>query len=384
MNLAIFTESLPPNTDGVQKTMSFLADSLLEQDVNFKFFSPVKPESGYDWADRVRKVSSVPLALYKEYKIGVPYFDNLEYDLDFLNPDLVHIAAPSLMGLWALHYAKRNNIPVVSSYHTHWVHYFPYFGIGGLESYGWAFLKWFHSKCLKNYTPTPSAIAELEKHGIPNAELWQRGIELDKFSPRLRSTQLRQSIGADDKPILLFVGRLINHKDLDDLVVAHNMLKERYDYQIVIVGDGPMRQELEEKMPDAHYTGYLKGKPLYEWYASADLFVFPSTTETFGNVILESFASGIPAVGVAKGGVGDVINHGYDGFLAKPNDPVDFAVHIEKFLADSTLLKTLGRQGRETAKKYSWSAINSRLIDSYKSVIEGQQIKKPFIYSKAS
>ena len=384
MRLAIFTESLPPNTDGVQKTMSFLADSLMEDKVDFKFFSPVKPESGFSWVDRVRKVSSVPFFLYKEYKVGLPYFDNLDYDLDFLNPELVHICAPSLMGLYALNYAKRRNIPVVSSYHTNWIQYFPYFGLNGFENYGWAFLKWFHSKSLRNYVPTPSTITMLNEHGINNTELWQRGIELDKFSPDLRSMELRRSIGAGDKPVLLFVGRLINHKDLDDLVVAHNMLKEKYDYKLVLVGDGPMRQELEQKMPDAHYTGYQKGRSLYEWYASADMFVFPSTTETFGNVILEAFASGIPAIGAAQGGVGDVINHELDGYLARPRDPVDFAVYMEKLLADPALRIKLGKQARQTAKKYSWSAINQKLITSYETVISEYYVRQPYPYSLAS
>lgn len=276
-----------------------------------------------------------------------------------------------------MNYAQRNNLPVVTSYHTHFVDYFSYFGLSWLEPTGWAYLQWFHNKCRMTYAPSPSAVKELHLRGIRDVDLWQRGIELDQFSPTLRNQALRESIGADEKPVFLFVGRLINHKDLDDLVAANRILKSRgHDFKIVIAGDGPMRPELEAQLPDAHFTGFIYGKELATWYASADIFTFPSTTETFGNVILEAFASGIPAVGVAAGGVGDIITHEKDGLIAKPKDAYDFALNIERLLLDRQFSAELGLKARYTAETYSWSTINKKLLQSYEHFINKQKAIK--------
>jgi len=169
---------------------------------------------------------------------------------------------------------------------------------------------------------------------------------------------------------------LINHKDLEDLVEAHTILENRYDYKLVIVGDGPMKAELIEKLPEAHFTGYQYGEDLARWYASADIFVFPSTTETFGNVILEAFASGLPAIGVAKGGVADIINHGVDGYIAEPKNPADFAAKIALLLDNPDYRVLMGVQARVTAKNYCWNTINGKLIKSYERVIENYYNKK--------
>lgn len=376
MKLAIFTESLPPNTDGVVKTLSRLADSLLDENIDFKFFSPVKPENGFPWIDRIKKVSSIPLFLYKDYKLAWPYFSSINADLDAKKPDLVHICTPSLLGLFGMDYARKNGVPVVSSYHTNFVDYFSYFGLEGLEASGWNYLKWFHNRCEKTYVPSPSVISELQQKGIRDMELWQRGIELERFNPAKRSQQLRKAIEANGKPVLLFVGRLINHKDLEDLVEANKILANRYDYKLVIVGDGPMKVELMQKLPDAYFTGFQYGEDLARWYASADIFVFPSTTETFGNVVLEAFASGVPVIGVAKGGVADIINHGVDGYIAAPKDPADFAAKIALLLDKPDRRALMGTQARLTAQNYCWKTINGKLINSYKQVIEKYFNKK--------
>lgn len=370
MKVAYFTESLPPNTDGVVKTLCHLVDSLDENDVDFRFYSPVKPDDSYPWRDKVRKVASVPFALYSYYRVGLPYFHGIKQELDEFKPDLVHIVSQTLLGMYGMQYGRRVNIPVVSSYHTNFVSYFQYYGFKKAEKLGWQYLTWFHNQCDLTYAPSPSTVNELLEKGIHDVELWQRGIELDKFSPDHRSTDLRRSIGAEDKPILLFVGRLVKEKDLDDLIAADQILKARgNDLKIVIVGDGPMKEECHRRLPDAHLTGYQYGTDLARWYASSDIFAFPSTTETFGNVILEAFASGIPAVGVNKGGVADIIHHAQDGFIAQANDPVDFSDHVEKLIKDPPLRFETGVKARLTARSYSWSAINQALLRSYENII---------------
>jgi len=371
MRIVYFTESLPPNTDGVERTLVHLVETLETEDVDYKFYSPFKPDDNHRWSWRVRKILSIPFIFYTDYKLAIPYFHGLKAEIDKFNPDIVHVVSPTLLGIYGLQYAKKRNIKSVSSYHTHFVSYLSYYGFSKMfEEIGWQYLRWFYNQFDKTYAPSPSAVKELRSRNINNVELWQRGIKLDKFSPDFRNIEFRKSIEAENKTVLLYVGRLVKEKDLDDLIDANNILEKKgYDFRLVIVGDGPMREELHHKLPGAVLTGYKHGKELSEIYASADLFVFPSSTETFGNVVLEAFASGLPAVAVNKGGVADIINHGLDGFVAQPNSPKDFAWHIEIFLNNYDTLKRMGNIARETAKKYSWDTVNRRLLNSYENVI---------------
>jgi glycosyltransferase involved in cell wall biosynthesis len=270
-----------------------------------------------------------------------------------------------------LKYARRRKIKVVASYHTHFVSYLTYYGFHKkLEDVGWGYLRWFYNQFDRIFVPSASVAWELESHGFKRIELWQRGVNLKDFSRSFRDEKLRESIGAQNKPVLVFVGRLVKEKDLDDLVAANRLLrKKNYDYKLVIVGDGPMRAELEQKLPDAVFPGFLKGRDLSRWYSSADIFVFPSTTETFGNVILEAFASGLPAIVANKGGVVDLISDGQDGFIAKANSPRDLTAKISRLLEDRELLKKMGAAAEKKARFYGWSEVNKRLIRSYEKLI---------------
>jgi len=370
MKVAYFTESLPPKQDGVVKALCHLVDTLESEKIEYKFYSPVKPDLSVSWTGNVRKVSSVPFALYDYYRMGLPYFEGIFDELDDFKPDLIHVVSQTPLGCYGMKYAKKRHLPVVSSYHTNFVRYMTYYGLDILTEVGWHYLRWFHNQCLRTYAPSPSTISELEHKGIQGVELWQRGIELERFSPRFRNSELRASVTQSDEPILLFVGRLVKEKDLDDLISANYLLRDcGFRFKQVIIGDGPMRTELEKRLPDAHLTGFLSGHELETWYASSDLFVFPSTTETFGNVILEAFASGIPAIAVNKGGVADIITHGVDGMIAEANNPEDFAEKIVYFLKNMDMARHFGMDARKTSETYSWQTINTKLLESYQQVL---------------
>jgi len=369
MRIVYFTESLPPKTDGVTHTFSKLVETLEHRSIDYRFYSPVMPGESIAWRNRVHQVKSVPIPLYDYYRIGIPTADVLRAELDDFQPDLIHCTTPTPLGILGARYARTNGIPAVSSYHTHFVSYFRYYGYQLFENFGWSILRWFHNKFAATYVPTSNVASELEERGFQNLQLWQRGIELERFMPELRNEDLRSSVGIKDEPILLFVGRLVKEKDLDDLVAADMILKNKgHKFKIVIIGDGPMREELEQKLPNAHLTGFVHGAELASWYASSDILAFPSTTETFGNVIQEAHASGLPTVCVDKGGVVDLIRDGVNGYIAKANKPEDFATKLEPLIKSRNLRARMGQQARILVAENTWEKINGRLLNSYNQI----------------
>jgi phosphatidylinositol alpha 1,6-mannosyltransferase len=370
MRVALFSEVIPPIQDGVCHAMTHLSASLDEERIPYRFVSPVTPAPDLSWRDSVHKVHSLPFPGYGYYRMAVPFAPKIDAALDRFRPEILHAANPTLLGLYALSYGRRRRIPVVTSYHTHYVSYFPYYGLGRLRGLGWWLLRWFHSRCRATYVPSPSARRELETRGIPRVDLWERGVNCDRFGPRFRSDDLRRSIGADGIPVLLYVGRLVREKDLADLATAVTLLlRQGHRFKTVVVGDGPMREELRTRLPEAHFTGYLAGDDLARWYASADFFVFPSTTETFGNVILEAFASGLPVIGVEAGGSVDLITPGENGLLARRHDPFDLADKIHGILAGRVDYAGMRSGALRTVRRFDWGEINRRLIADYERVI---------------
>jgi glycosyltransferase involved in cell wall biosynthesis len=369
MKVAYFSDTLPPHTDGVVNTLCRLIDTLTNEKIDFQFFSPFKPGVKIRWRDKVKKISYIPFLLYKDYRLGFPFFDGLAKKLDAFQPDLIHVVSPTLLGIYGLKYALRNHIKAVASYHTNFVDYLPYYGLSKMKGMGWRYLRWFYNQFAKIYVPSRATIKELQNHGITRTELWQRGIDLERFSPAHRSRELRLSLGVKKKPVLLFVGRLVKEKDLDDLVEAHTLLRKKYDYKLVLVGDGPMREELEDRLPETYFAGQQSGENLSKWYASADIFVFPSTTETFGNVILEAFASGLAVVCVNKGGCADLVIHGRNGWIAEANAPGDFALRIGSLIKHRLKRRRFSRAAVRTVRNYSWCEINQGLLRSYRQVL---------------
>jgi len=382
MKIVYFSETLPPIRDGVSRTLSYLGETLHKENIDFLFYSPVIPDKQIPWVHRIRPIVSIPFTFHNTYKMGLPYFQDLYRQLDVYMPDIIHVVSPTILGVYGINYAQRRGIPVVSSYHTHFISYFPYYGMGSMEGLGWKYLHWFYNRCSATYAPSPSAAYALRKQGIERVELWQRGIDTTRFSPSFRNGELRSSIGVDAKtPILLFVARLVKEKDLDDLIIAARLLdQKRKPFKLVIVGDGPEREYMERELPNAHFTGYLTGRDLSEMYASSDLFIFPSTTETFGNVILEAFASGLPAVTVDKGGVADIVTDGINGFVARGNDPKDFSEKITMLLDNPDFMKRLGYHAKITSADYNWDAINAKLIASYEH-LTGKYRHRPGIHA---
>jgi glycosyltransferase involved in cell wall biosynthesis len=380
MRIAFIADSLPPSTDVVALTYKNLVGTLENKNVEFYFLSPFKPGDDISWSNKVNQVYYVRFLFYTHYRLGLPLMQNLQEKLDQFQPDIIHVSSPTFMGKMGINYANRRQIPAVATYHTDLVSYLKYHGFKLIEELAWSYLRWFYNQFDKILAPSPTTARILESKGFENVTLWQRGIDVERFSPALRDQNLRKNYAPHGEPMLLFVGRLVKEKDLDDLIEVDRRLKKMSEkFKIVVVGDGPMRDELERELPDAVFTGYLHGNDLSVMYASADIFVFPSTTETFGNVILESLASGLPVVTVDKGGVSDLVRNGETGFICKSNSPDDLTEKITLLLHDNELRGKFAKAGQRFAKQFSWNAINSNLLDRYKELIS----TKPHIQSAA-
>lgn len=387
MRIAYFTDSLPPLTDGVSRTLSYLKKTLESEKLVYKFYSPFRPVDP-EWSGNIYKIISVPFPLYARYRISLPSFHDLEYSLNKFEPDIIHVCSPFLSGLAAYRYARRHRIPVVNSFHTRFISYCKYYGLEWIEPYGWRYLRWFYNRGDLNFVPSATTIDELRDMGFMNLTLWARGIDIKMFSPAYADRSLKEKWSGDGRAVALFVGRLVAEKDIDVLLDAHSILRQKgIDYHLVLVGGGPLKQKIEKNAPDIILEGHLEGEALSRAYASADFFVFPSTTESFGNVIQEAAASGLPAVGAAEGGVRDLIRHGETGFLAKPKNASDFAEKMEELILNDSLRNSLAAEAFETATSKSWDNINRRLFDDYRNVIslyelntkvKANKVKAPF------
>ena len=299
----IVYKSLPPLTDGVARTFTRLAETLNHRNIDFRIISPSLPLEVEPWRGRVTQVPSIPLFVYRYYRVGLPPIVKLEKTLNEFKPDLIHVSAPTPISIYGQNYASRHNLPSVVGYHTHFVDYFPYYGLGWASSLGWSFMKWFHNRSQATFAPTPGAVSTLIEKGFNGVELWPRGIDRHKFSPSHRDENWRNLHGLGKDPLFLFVGRLVAEKNLAELTQAAILLRQKgYRFKLGFAGDGPYGKILKEAFPNDLFFGFIQDEELSKIYASSDLFIFPSTTETFGNVILEAFASGLVVVGAKKGG----------------------------------------------------------------------------------
>lgn len=379
MRIAYFAESIPPMTDGVSRTMGRLFATLDSRDLPYRVYAPVRPETPFSLRERTQVLPSVPFGLYKYYRISFPCRQQLIQDLDRFSPDLVHCTSPTPAAWEALDYCRKRRITVVASYHTQFVDYLKYYGIRALEGAGWLYLKWFYNHFRAVFAPSPTIIRDLANRGFRNLRYWPRGIDLDRFSPIHRDPELLRRVAPNGETVLLYVGRLVKEKDLDLLVSAEEVLRMRgHRIKLVMVGDGPMMAELRNRMPCAHFMGTLAGIELSRCYASADVFVFPSSTETFGNVVQEAFASGLPVVGVRSGGVSDLVRPGVNGYLAEPHQTLDFVEKIEMLLKDQAQRKRMGRTARLESRGNEWDVVHGRLIEDYRQLLEQEKLLKRF------
>ena len=298
--VALVTETYPPEVNGVAMTVARVAEGLRARRHRVQVVRPWQA-----LADTARTpgldevlVKGVPVPRYPHLKMGLPCTRRLVAQWRHARPDIVHIATEGPLGWSALRAAQRLGLPVTSDFRTNFQAYSRHYGLGWLSQAILAYLRRFHNATRCTMVPTEALRDELEALGFAPVRAVARGVDASRFHPQHRSAQLRASWGATDQTlVVLHVGRLAAEKNLGALLDSYEKIRQlRPDSRLVLVGDGPSRADLERRCPGAVFAGMRTGHELAEHYASGDLFVFPSTTETFGNVTLEAMASGLPVV----------------------------------------------------------------------------------------
>lgn len=378
--VALFSGAYNHIADGVSLTLNRLVSHLEQQDVAVRVFAPTVEEPALDHAGTLVPTPSLPLPGRSEYRLTLGMSPSVQRELEDFDPTLYHIATPDPLGRHALSRAHATKTPVVASYHTHFSSYLKYYHLGFLETPMWNYLRRFYNQCHQVYVPTIAMAEVLRDHGISDGlRLWRRGVDMDRFSPARRSDAWRRSHGIDDDEVVVaFVSRLVREKGLDVYAaVIERLERQNVPHHSLVVGDGPARKEMEARLPNATFTGFLKGEDLARAYASSDLFLFPSDTETFGNVTLEAMASGLPTICADAAGSRDLVEDGTTGCLCPPGDLEAFTEITRDLIVDDPLSDRLSMAAYRRAQDFTWSNVLSQMNRYYDEVLEHRYETSP-------
>jgi glycosyltransferase involved in cell wall biosynthesis len=316
---------------------------------------------------------TLPLPTYEELELRFPLITDVLTSVESERPNVIHVATPGPVGFCGFVAARLLDIPLVGSYHTELGPYALHLTHDLLVSQAMdMWVEWFYRQCRLVLAPTNAVADTLRGRGHPNVSVWGRGVDTDRFAPRRRSAVVRDHLLGGASTLLLSVGRLSNEKRVDVLLDAFRELSQRTDgARLAIVGDGPARHDLARTAPDGvSFLGELRGDELARVFASADVFCFPSTTDTFGQVILEAAASGVPTVAAAAGGALELVQHRSTGLLVPPNDSAALAAALEEVVDDMPFRLALGRHALAAAGRRSWGASHDQLLRGYASIAQ--------------
>lgn len=361
LRIALISETFPPEINGVANTLGRLVDGLRARGHRVQLVRPRQSVDARGAQDDLLLIRGWPLPGYPGLQWGQSSLYKLLRSWQQQRPDVLYIATEGPLGLSALRAAGRLRIPVVSGFHTNFQQYTGYYGFGLLTRALTGYLRWFHNRSRMTLVPSASQQIELQRRGFERLQMLARGVDSRLFHPTKRCSTLRQSWGLDDQSIaVLHVGRLAAEKNLSLLCTSFRALQQAYpqrQLKLILVGDGPLRASLQQQIPDAVFCGLQRGESLAAHYASGDLFVFPSLSETFGNVVLEALASGLGVVAFDQAAAAQHIRHGHNGALAVPRDEQGFIEAAQWLLEAPENLRRARLNARQHASRQGWEAI---------------------------
>jgi glycosyltransferase involved in cell wall biosynthesis len=372
------TETYPPEVNGVAATIARVVEGLRTRSHELQLVRPRQggsEEANDDGRFVEVLLRGLPIPRYPQLKMGLPARRALIRLWTAQRPDIVHIVTEGPLGWSALQAAAHLKLPVVSDFRTNFHAYSQHYGVGWLRTPVMAYLRKFHNRTACTMVPTEALRTELAAAGFKGLRVVARGVDTVRFNPAKRSPALRESWGArDDTLVVLCVGRLAPEKNLGALLEAAEAMQAEAtaaagQMRIVLVGDGPERLRLEQRRPDVVFAGVRHGEDLAAHYASADVFLFPSVTETFGNVVPEAMASGLAVVAFDHAAAGHLIHSGENGLLARCGDTAELCRVARRVAANWPLVRELGAQARATACRMDWGRIIEAIEAEYAAAI---------------
>jgi len=371
MRVAIVTESFFPQVNGVTNTVRHTVDRLLETGHEPLIIAPGPGLTCYRNV-RVVRVRSMGLPGYRSFTLGLPD-SAVERELAAFRPDLVHLASPIMLGAQGLRAARKLGIPTVAVYQTDVAGFARHYGVAAEAPIA----KWvgrIHRRSNRTLVPSSSSYAQLEALGVGNMHVWGRGVSLDLFGPERRNADIHAhwTRRRPDDVVVGYVGRLAHEKQVRRLTEIASIPGTR----MVIVGDGPARAWLEKNLPDAKFTGMLRGEDLAQAFASLDVFVHTGEAETFCQTVQEAQASGVPVVAPAAGGPLDLVDNGRTGMLYDPRDQSSLRCAVETLVGDAGLRERLARGALEQVAHRSWARVIDQLVDVHYAALLGTADEK--------
>ena len=372
LRVALFSGNYNYTRDGANQALNKLVDFLERQGVAVRVYSPTSATPAFEPSGTLISVPAWRIPGRGEYLYAKPMNGVTRRDLEAFAPTLIHLAAPDELGKSVKKWGRANGIPVVGSFHTRFDTYFKFYGFGWFRRFAEGILRRFYSDLDETYATSEDFAEVIRAQGFAQrVKVWSRGIDKARFSPLRRDLEWRRSLGiGDDEPTIAFVGRLVLEKGLDVVAATMAELTRRgVPHRLLVVGDGPARARFTAQVPEAVLTGFLGGLALPRAYASADIMINPSTTETFGNVTLEAMASGLPVIAADATGNACLVEDGVTGKLIPPGDAARFADAIQALIADPGARAAAGQAGLARAAAYDWDAINGALLGHYRALV---------------
>lgn len=366
MRVAMVTETYPPEVNGVARTIGLMAEGLRARGHDVRLVRP--RQNGGDHAGAGELLArGIPIPRYTQLKMGLPAKAALQRAWSAERPDVVHIATEGPLGWSALSAARQLRLPVATDFHTNFHAYSRDYGVAWLARPVMAWLRHFHNHADCTMVPTAEMAEQLADAGYRGLRVVGRGVNPAVFSPQRRSCELRARWGADEAtPVALCVSRFAREKNFPLVVRAYEeMRRVQPATRLVLVGDGPLTGELRRRNVGSVIAGRLVNGQLSAHYASADVFLFPSTTETFGNVTLEAMASGLGIVAYAYAAARAHLEHGRSALLAPFGDEAAFLALARRMAAEPPLARALGRAARTAAESLTWE----RIVDDFEAVL---------------
>lgn len=393
LRIAIVTETFPPEVNGVAMTLGRIVDGLLRRGHSVQLVRPRQVrESGTSAPGCLDEVlcQGIQLPAYKELRFGLPIKSRLTKLWKGKRPDIVHVATEGPLGWSAVAAARKLQLPITSSFHTNFHSYSQHYGMGLLKAPIESYLRKLHNRTEATMVPTKALMHELQGRGFKNVTLLSRGVATDHFSPAKRSQVLRESWGASaDDLVVLLVGRLAKEKNVELVISAFRAIKlRRPDAKLVLVGDGPLRKQLEKACPEAIFTGVKKNEELAAHYASGDLFLFPSLTETFGNVVPEALASGLAVLSYAIAGAQELITTDQNGVLVPPGEELEFINAAVDLAGNVQKQQQIRLAAAASVAHLGWEVIYSSFVETLSGVLERHDshfssLSKPMLRSNS-